>query len=179
MFRYNFIVLMLLIVSVATGQQKEFVCTPCGLDCDNKVLSKGGVCSACGMTLVEKSTVNLRNLSIDELCQRIAANPKLILLDVRSPQEFSGSASRASYGHFRNAININVDQLQNRVGELSEYKNQEVIVYCSHSHRSPRAAYFLLTQGFTNVSNMAGGVSSIVTKENNDCLKERFVSHNK
>ncbi len=46
--------------------------------------------------------------------------------------------------------------------ELSKYKKSEVIVYCSHSHRSPRASYILGTHGFTNVKNMSGGVSTFL-----------------
>jgi rhodanese-related sulfurtransferase len=179
MIKFYLILLLSLIARLAIGQQKDFVCTPCGLECDSTVVHHDGVCASCGMALVEKTTVGFKNLSFEEICQRIAANPKVLLLDVRTPQEFNGSSGRQSYGHFKNAVNINVEQLQSRVGEISKYKDQEVIVYCSHSHRSPRATYFLSSQGFTNVSNMAGGVSTLVDQENNECLKERFVYHKK
>ncbi|MEJ0032816.1 MAG: rhodanese-like domain-containing protein [Bacteroidota bacterium] len=81
-----------------------------------------------------------------------------------------------SVGHFKNAININVEELESRVDEISKYKGQEVLVYCSHSHRSPRATYFLSTHGFSNVKNVDGGVSTMTDAER-DCLKGSFVSH--
>lgn len=171
------IILMALVGTAALGQEKDYVCTPCGQDCDKTVLKHGGTCASCGMVLVEKSSVKIKNLGIDELCQRLAANPRAVLLDVRTPGEFDGSSGVASFGHFKNAINVNIDQLPDRLDILNRYKDQEVIVYCSHSHRSPRAAHYLTTQGFTNVSNFSGGVSTLKNKDKNDCLKSNFVFH--
>mgnify|MGYP003578890970 CR=1 FL=1 len=128
------------------------------------------------MTLVEKSTVKFKDLSFEELCARLKANPKTVLLDVRTPAEFKGSSEVPSFGHFKNAININVEELPSRIKDIAKYKEQEVLVYCSHSHRSPRATYFLSTHGFSNVANVAGGVSTI-TQSHKDCLKTNFVSH--
>ncbi len=114
------------------------------------------------------------------MCNRLTANPKVVLLDVLSPKEFKGTSKDIpTFGHFKNAININVQELDKRVGELSNYKNNEVIVYCSHSHRCPRASYFLTAHGFTNVKNMEGGVSTFTSSSNPDCLKKAFVFHSK
>lgn len=128
------------------------------------------------MKLVERSTAKVKNISFEDVCDRLKANPDLVLLDVRTPGEFSGSGGRRSFGHFKDAININVEDLPGRVNEIEKYKDKEVIVYCSHSHRSPRASYFLSSNGFTNVSNVAGGVSTI-TDEEKDCLKGNFITH--
>lgn len=156
-------------------QTKEYVCTPCGQDCDHAVHKKPGNCPTCGMKLVERSTTNIKNISFGEVCERLKANPNAILLDVRTPREFNGTAGRESFGHFKNAININVEELSDRMGEIEKYKDQEIIVYCSHSHRSPRASYLLTTNGFKNVENVQGGVSAIMQSEK-DCLADSFVS---
>lgn len=158
------------------AQKKQFVCTPCGYDCDREVHESAGTCQACGMALIEKSTVTFSELTFEQLCQRLKANPKAVLLDVRSTQEFSGTSQEVpTYGHFKNAINIPVSELENRIGELTKYKDNEIIVYCSHSHRSPRASYLLSTNGFSKVKNVTGGVS--VLPANLDCLKNQFVPH--
>lgn len=175
------LILALAIFSVSlavaqSNQKKEYVCTPCGSDCDHTAYDKPGSCSSCGMELVEKSTIKFKDLSFEEVCARLKANPKAVLLDVRTPAEFGGSSEVPSFGHFANAINVNVAELPDKIKELSKYKNQEVIVYCSHSRRSPRATYVLSTNGFKNVNNVAGGVSTI-TQSQKDCLKARFVSH--
>ena len=128
------------------------------------------------MKLVEKSTVTFKQLSFNDVCKRLKSNPKAVLIDVRTPAEFNGNSEVESFGHFRNAININVEELPNRLSEIAKYKDQEVIVYCSHSHRSPRASYLLTSNGFKNVENVEGGVSTI-TQAEKDCLNKNFVSH--
>lgn len=158
-------------------QQKKFVCSPCGNDCDREVYDKPGSCSHCGMTLVDQSSIKFKDISFEEVCARLKANPKAILLDVRSPAEFQGTSREVpSFGHFKDAINININELEARVKELDKYKDREVIVYCSHSHRSPRASYYLTTHGFSNVKNVAGGVSTL-GKTAPTCLDKIFVPH--
>ena len=159
--------------SMAFAQTKEYVCAPCGLSCDNVVHTKPGSCPSCHMTLVEKKAVQFGNLSWEEFCERITA--QTIVLDVRTPAEFKGDAAN-SYGHFKNAININVEELEKRLSELEKYKDREILVYCSHSRRSPRAAMMLTDHGFPNVKNLAGGVSTLNTK-GNTCLEGNFVAH--
>lgn len=173
-------VLIIAVVTTSTvyAQKKEYVCTPCGRQCDNTVYSDPGTCGSCGMTLVEKVGVKFKELTFEEVCARLKANPKAVLIDVRTPAEFKGSSDVESFGHFKNAININVDELSSRLKEISKYKSQEVLVYCSHSHRSPRASYILSTNGFKNVANVAGGVSTI-SQSDKDCLKTQFVTHGK
>jgi rhodanese-related sulfurtransferase/DNA-directed RNA polymerase subunit RPC12/RpoP len=157
--------------------QKEYVCSPCGYKCDSDIHTKPGTCTACNMELVDKSSIKFKNLSVEEFAQRIEANPTALVLDVRSPEEFKGiTGEMPSFGHFKNAININVQELERRLSELSKYKDKEVLVYCSHSHRSPRASYILNTNGFKNVSNMSGGVSTILNKQST-LMSKVFVPH--
>ena len=161
------------------SQAKKYVCTPCGNDCDKHEYDKPGMCSSCGMALIDRSTIGFADLDFEAVCARLKANPKAVLLDVRSPAEFQGTSTDVpSYGHFRNAININIAELESRVGELAKYKDSEVIVYCSHSHRSPRASYFLATHGFKHVKNVAGGVSTLGATRP-ACLGPYYVVHTK
>ncbi len=160
--------------------QDEYVCSPCGNSCDEKVYSGTGTCSSCGMPLVKKSSIQFTNITADQLCQRLKANPKAVLLDVRSPGEFAGTSKEfPSFGHFKKAININVTELEKRMGELSKYKDQEILVYCSHNHRSPASSYILGLHGFKNVKNMTGGVSTLTDFSKADCLEEAFVFHSR
>lgn len=156
--------------------QAKYVCSPCGNDCDKDVYDKPGTCSHCGMTLIDKATIGFTDIDFEGVCARLKANPKAVLLDVRSPGEFKGTSTEVeTFGHFKNAININITELDARVSELSKYKDQEVIVYCSHSHRSPRASYFLANHGFKNVKNVARGVSTLSTTP--ACLDKYYVKH--
>ena len=141
----------------------SYQCLPCGLDCDNDQYDKPGKCPHCQMELVEKSTVHFKTIEPSLLCQYMADHPNVVLLDVRTKQEFEGKAD-PNYGTLKNAINVPVQELEKNISVLAPYKDKEIIVYCSHSHRSPRACYILTQNGFSNVTNMAGGMSVMKDK---------------
>jgi len=135
----------------------EYVCLPCGRDCDEKVYDNAGTCPHCGMKRVKKSTVMFGSIKPEQLCGYISKNPNVVLLDVRTREEFEGR-SHSDYGALKNAINIPIQELDSRLAELNPYKNKEVIVYCSHGQRSSQASYVLMQNGFEKVKNMTGGL---------------------
>jgi len=141
----------------------RYQCIPCGRDCDNDVYDKPGKCRHCQMDLVEKSTVHFKTIEPSMLCQYLIEHPNVVLLDVRTKEEFEGKAD-PDYGTLKNAMNAPVQELQKNISTLASYKDKEIIVYCSHSHRSPQACYILTQNGFSNVTNMAGGMSVMKDK---------------
>jgi rhodanese-related sulfurtransferase len=74
-----------------------------------------------------------------------------LLLDVREPDEFSA-------GHAPNAKLIPLGQLSARLQEIAEYKNKPIVVMCRSGRRSGIAVSQLQTAGFTQVSNVKGGI---------------------
>jgi rhodanese-related sulfurtransferase len=177
-----FIFLIPLIANAqVTASEITYVCTPCGYSCDSSEYKSPGTCASCRMTLVDKSTVHFSNINFAEMCERVKKNKNILLLDVRTAGEFTGENKEInSFGHIKNAININVSALESRLSDLEPYKNKEIIVYCSHSHRSPRASYIMTNHGFKNVTNVVGGVSILsVEFGDNECLSELFVKHKK
>jgi rhodanese-related sulfurtransferase/DNA-directed RNA polymerase subunit RPC12/RpoP len=179
--KFLFLALILLsLMCTNSYAQVEYVCVPCGYSCDNTTHKEPGTCTVCNMALVEKSSIKFKNVEVEDFCKLISKNPNALILDVRSSEEFSGAVIDVpSFGHFKNAVNINVNELELRLNELAKYKNKEVLVYCSHSHRSPRASYLLGLKGFTNVKNMVGGVSTFADKKGDTCLNDTFVFHDK
>jgi rhodanese-related sulfurtransferase/DNA-directed RNA polymerase subunit RPC12/RpoP len=145
----------------------SYQCLPCGRDCDNSVYDKPGKCPHCQMELVQKSTVHFKTIEPSMLCQYLAEHPNVVLLDVRTKEEFEGKAD-PNYGTLKNAINVPVQELEKNISKLAPFKEKEIIVYCSHSHRSPQACYILTQNGFSNVTNMAGGMSVM---NDNSCKK--------
>lgn len=69
-----------------------------------------------------------------------------LLLDVRSPGEFLS-------GHVKGAMNIPVNELGARLGELGE-KSKAVVVYCASGMRSATASGVLKRAGFTQVFDL-------------------------
>jgi rhodanese-related sulfurtransferase len=171
---YNFIALLFVQAVACNSEAKpitvnteQYQCLPCGQDCDDKVYDKAGKCSGCGMELVKKPTVSFKTIQPTDICNYISTHPAVVLLDVRTKEEFEGKAD-PNFGTLKNAINIPIQELANRLSEIESLKAKEIIVFCSHSHRSPRASYLLTQNGFTNVTNMAGGMSVL---KDNACKK--------
>ncbi|MBK5269516.1 MAG: rhodanese-like domain-containing protein [Bacteroidia bacterium] len=152
---------------VSTTDKDEYQCIPCGLECDKDVYNEPGVCPHCQMQLVKKSTIHFKTIQPSEICRYISDHPDVVLLDVRTKEEFEGTAN-PDFGTLKNAINLPVQELESRLSTLDSLKEKDIIVYCSHSHRSPRASYILTQNGFKNITNMAGGMSVM---NDNSCKK--------
>ncbi len=67
------------------------------------------------------------------------------LLDVRTPAEFAA-------GHANGALNIPVDQISDRLGEVP--RDKPVVLYCRSGMRSGRAASALQRAGYEQVHNL-------------------------
>ncbi len=90
-----------------------------------------------------------KNINFEQ-AKHILDNESVILLDVRTEEEFVT-------GHIANAINIPVDELEERVDELKD-KQAKILVYCKSGRRSVIASEILVNAGFANVYNMGGVV---------------------
>jgi rhodanese-related sulfurtransferase len=152
------LIISAVLFSARRPNQIVYKCLPCGQSCDEKAYSSPGTCEHCNMKLVDASTINFKSIEPSELCAYLKTHPETVLLDVRTEKEFEGNA-HPDFGTLKNAINIPIQQLENRVSEIDSLKNKEIIVYCSHSHRSPQASYLLTQKGFKNIINLNGGMS--------------------
>ncbi len=166
----QFLFILLSFLAFTSSLNKKFVqkkdiykCIPCGYDCDKASYIKPGTCSSCKMELVKKSNIIFKTISSNAVCNYIKKYPNVVLLDVRTKEEFEGKAD-PNFGSLKNAINIPIQELESKLSSIQQLKNKEIIVYCSHSHRSPRASYLLTQNGFTKISNMAGGMSIFTDK---------------
>jgi rhodanese-related sulfurtransferase len=104
-------------------------------------------------------------------------DPDVILLDVRTPGEFTNTykESYLNIGKLKGAINIPVDELSANLNKLEKYKGKKIIVYCSHAHRSVSASEELSSNGFKHIYNMLGGLSVVkATNEKELPLKKEF-----
>ncbi|MBW0177080.1 rhodanese-like domain-containing protein [Sediminibacterium sp.] len=140
------------------AEKPVFKCLPCGLDCDMVLYEKEGICKHCEMELVPASTITFKTIEPSAICEYISQHPEVVLLDVRTKEEFEGN-TEPDFGTLKNAINLPIQELEANMTSLEQYKNKDIIVFCSHSHRSPRASYMLTQNGFKRVTNMAGGMS--------------------
>jgi len=85
----------------------------------------------------------------EEVLERLKQNEKLVILDVREPEEWQ-------FGHIPGAKHIPLGQIARALNELDP--KQETIIVCRSGNRSGQACDFLSSMGF-NVVNMLGGMS--------------------
>ncbi len=85
-------------------------------------------------------------LDIPQLKQRLDAGEDVLVLDVRTPEDFAGEQ-----GHIDIAINIPVEQLADRLAEISDYQERPVVTICRTDRKSATAAQILAQNGFADV----------------------------
>lgn len=76
-----------------------------------------------------------------------------LLLDVREPDEYATV-------HAPNAKLIPLGELNARLPEIAAYKDKPIVVMCRSGRRSAQAVSLLKDAGYTQVSNMKGGIQS-------------------
>lgn len=93
---------------------------------------------------------DFENISPTQAQELLNKDNNTVLLDVRTPDEFSS-------GHIQGATLMPVQLLSQNLTELDEIKNKKIIVYCASGMRSISASRTLSDNGFT-VLNMRGGI---------------------
>lgn len=91
------------------------------------------------------------DITAEELKDRLSKGETPVILDVREDWEFQES-------NIAGAQNIPLGTLPQRVEELEDLKEKEVIVHCKSGARSASAKAYLQQQGFSNVRNLLGGI---------------------
>jgi len=92
-----------------------------------------------GVVLLER-----RDVSSLEARRLVEAGARLV--DVRTPQEFAN-------GHIPGAVNMPVQDLERRMGELTG-KDRPIVLYCRSGARSSNAARMLKSAGYTEVHDL-------------------------
>lgn len=93
----------------------------------------------------------LDTLSVHDLSQKLKQGDPLTVLDVRTDQEWSD-------GHIDGAIHIHGGTLEERFEEVP--KDKPVAVICGSGYRATIASSFLQREGYENVANVMGGMST-------------------
>ncbi len=93
---------------------------------------------------------NYHELSASETRDLINKD-KPVLLDVRTRPEYKN-------GHIADSVLIPVQEIQSRLSELTQYKEEKIILYCASGNRSTVASKILIDQGFRQIYNLKGGI---------------------
>lgn len=89
-------------------------------------------------------------VTLAQAAERLEATEGLVVLDVRTPEEFAE-------GHVPGAVNVDfyADDFEDRVAELD--RDAPYLVYCSQGGRSGSAGGLLQELGFADVADMTDG----------------------
>ena len=89
------------------------------------------------------------DITVEQAKELIETNPSLMILDVRTEGEYNEE-------HIEGAINIPLDELQQRLSEINP--NDQILVYCRTGNRSTQAAEILVENGVSGFYHMRGGI---------------------
>jgi rhodanese-related sulfurtransferase len=98
----------------------------------------------------------MRDISVDELKERMDKGEPLNIIDVREPWEYEEFNIKGK--------NMPLSNFMSFIPELEDLKDEEVIVHCKMGGRSMQAAGLLEQMGFTNVKNVTGGMDAWKTR---------------
>jgi sulfur-carrier protein adenylyltransferase/sulfurtransferase len=88
-----------------------------------------------------------------EVHARRTRGERMLLLDVRTPEE----AARA---RIEGSVLIPLAELEARLPELAGWRGMPVVALCHHGGRSARACELLRQAGFSDISNLQGGIDA-------------------
>ena len=106
------------------------------------------------LRLVEDAQTRVHEVTPDDLTARRAANPNLVLIDVREDGEWVA-------GHAAGAVHMGKGVIERDVETAVPDPGAEVVLYCGGGFRSALAADNLQRMGYTNVHSLTGGWRAI------------------
>jgi rhodanese-related sulfurtransferase len=93
----------------------------------------------------------MKEISVEELKQRLDSGEKINLIDCREPHEYE----EANLG----GKLVPLSKIQTmQIEDIEHLKDDEVIIHCRSGKRSMMACLILEQMGFTNTNNVTGGI---------------------
>jgi adenylyltransferase/sulfurtransferase len=101
----------------------------------------------------EKETM-IPQITVTELKSKLDNGDEFLLVDVREQNEHD-------IANIPGAKLVPLSQFREKwESELGPHKDKEIVIHCKMGGRSQQACEFLSAQGFTNVNNVAGGITA-------------------
>ena len=110
------------------------------------------------LALVNEAKRHINEVSVAEARARVAADPKVVLMDVREDHEWQK-------GHAVEAVHLGKGILERDLENLYPDKNTEIIMYCGGGFRSALTADAAQKLGYKKVSSLIGGYKGLVAAD--------------
>ena len=93
-------------------------------------------------------------VDVEELKQKIDEKQDVLLLDVRSADDYVGEQ-----GHIDGSVLIPLEELDSRLSEIEDFQEKIVMTICRTDRRSAKAAQLLIKHGFSDVHVVKQGMT--------------------
>ncbi len=107
------------------------------------------------LKLVEDAKSRVCEITIDQLKERLAANPGLVLIDVREESEWAA-------GHAVQASHLGKGILERDLETRFPDPDAEIVMYCGGGFRSALTCDAAQKMGYRNVTSLIGGYKGLV-----------------
>ena len=94
---------------------------------------------------------NVPQISADDVKRALDRNQDVLILDVRTPEEFAKN-------RIKGAINLPVDQVENKIQSVIPDKNKQIFAYCLRASPRVHAVNAMKKLGYTDVYNLTSGL---------------------
>jgi rhodanese-related sulfurtransferase len=107
------------------------------------------------LKLVTEAKMRVQEISIEHARERLAKNPKAVLIDVREDNEWNA-------GHATEAKHLGKGILERDLEKMFPDVETEIIMYCGGGFRSALSTDAAHALGYKNVFSLAGGHKAMV-----------------
>jgi rhodanese-related sulfurtransferase len=107
------------------------------------------------LKVVDEARALVKEISLEQTRERLAKNPKAVLLDVREDLEWQK-------GHAVEAKHLGKGILERDIEKMFPDPNTELIMYCGGGFRSALTAEVAQRMGYKNVYSLMGGYKAMV-----------------
>ena len=106
------------------------------------------------LKLVNEARPRVKEITVEEVRQRLTQNPNAILVDVREDLEWQA-------GHPAEAIHLGKGVLERDLEKRIPNPDAEIIMYCGGGYRSVLTADVAKRMGYRNVASLIGGYKAL------------------
>lgn len=105
--------------------------------------------------MVNDARPHVKEITIEQARERLAQNPKAVLMDVREDNEWQKQ-------HAAQAIHLGKGILERDLEGMFPDPNAEILMYCGGGYRSVLTAAAAQQMGYRNVFSIMGGYKGLV-----------------
>jgi rhodanese-related sulfurtransferase len=107
------------------------------------------------LKVVNEARPRVKELTLEQAREHLAANPKAVLMDVREDIEWQN-------GHPKEAVHLGKGVFERDIEKLFPNPDTEIIMYCGGGYRSVLTCDVAQRMGYKNVYSMIGGYKAFV-----------------